>query len=187
MKKLLGLLLPFCISCQNHDFDLAHLRFPITKDTLTQRFELTENLYPALNRGFYTRYETSDENALYFDRLSLSGKKTKNEDSFSSVTFYEDKETKKIDAYAIGIELTDKTLALEKLLEKKLGETDYYYRNKDFSFRIWESQDKLYFFETNSTGVYYGKNFIACTLYVVNPDYEIFYKNLGGGFSYYKN
>jgi len=32
MKKLFGLLLPFCISCQNHDFDLAHLRFPITKE-----------------------------------------------------------------------------------------------------------------------------------------------------------
>ncbi len=172
-------------SCNKHDFDLDKLNFPIEKSSLVEKFKLKEN------KDFvdFTFYETSDKAALYFDDFHFSGSLDSNNESLltnNRATFIEDNKTKRIDAFEININTTDKTEEFEKLVETKFGKTDFYYRNDDFSYRIWEKSGKMYFFETNNTGIYNDRKFKSCQLNVVNSQNKFLVNYfIAGGFQYF--
>ena len=186
--KIKLIILSICVMAgcgQGNNFDLEKIEFPTTKSSI--KF----NLIKGIETFDFIIYDTRDKAAMYFDNLSFSGTLNKDERMLfiveNQLSFYEDKKSKKIDAYQIEIKTTNKTLELEKLLEKRFGQADFYYkRENDFSFRIWESGNKSYFFEVNYTGEYNGKSHISSDLYVVNKNNEILYHYvIAGGFQYY--
>ena len=189
MRKI-GIILTICIiasmtGCgKRNNFDLEKLEFPIAKDSI--KF----NLDKGLDNFSMIIYDTKDKEAMYFDNLSLSGTLNKGDLPFlpleNKLSFYEDKKSGMIDAYQIEIVTTNKTLKLEKLLEKNFGKADFDYKNDNFRFRIWESENKAYFFEVKYTGQYNGKSYTASYLYVVNKNNEMLYRwIMSGGFQYY--
>lgn len=180
---LMLLILPL-VSCQKHDFDLAELTLPMAKEAITEKFKFKE----ASDFADLNSIRVKDENALYFGDEKLSGSMV-DEDSFfgtNKVTFKVRKKTGKIESYELSLATKDESLKLEKALIEKFGEADYHYDDKkDFSFRIWESNQNTYFLEINRTPVYNGKKTISADLHVVNNKNEVLYKYyIAGGFGY---
>lgn len=182
---ILLLILPLLVSCIKNEFDLDKITFPLDYGTLKQKYELREN---SDFSGFII-YNSTDPSLLNFDGFAFAGMLSKADDSMFSanhVSFYENRTEKKINAYQLEIKTTKQAEKFEKLLEKKLGKTDFYYRTKEFSFRIWETDGKAYFLETNNTGSYNGEKFNSCLLYVVNSADKLLYNYMiAGGFQYY--
>ena len=183
---LMFLILPL-VSCQKHDFDLAEITLPISKEKITKKFKFKETS----DFAEVSSLRVKDENALYFGDEKLSGSMV-DEDSFfgtNKVTFQVSKKTGKIESYELSLATKDESLNLEKALLKKFGEADYHYDDKkDFSFRIWESNQNTYFLEINNTPVYNGKKTISADLNVVNNRNEVLYKYyIAGGFGYYSD
>lgn len=185
MKKLLLLfaILPFMISCKNHDFDLDKVSFPINIDPLLAKYKIKED------KAFsdMVRYYSTDKNLMVFNDYNFSGSLDASNNLFENkISFYKENKTNKIDAYEIQIKTSDEAKDFEDLLTTKLDKTDFYYKNVDFSFRIWNFEGKTYFFETNNTGKYNGKKFKSCHLYVIDNN-NVFFTNYlcSGGFQYY--
>ncbi|MEO5911336.1 MAG: hypothetical protein ABIP95_10635 [Pelobium sp.] len=183
---LLLIVLPFT-SCQKHDFDLAQLTLPMAKEAITKKFEFKERS----DFAEATSIRVKDENALYFGGKSLSGSMVDGDSFFgtNNVTFQVSKKTGKIESYELSLATKDESLKLEKALIEKFGEADYHYDDKkDFSFRIWESNQNTYFLEINHTPVYNGKKTTSADLNVVNNKNEVLYKYyIAGGFGYYSD
>ena len=132
MKKLLLLLaiLPFIISCQKNDFDLDKVSFPINSDSLIAKYKIKED------KAFsdMVRYYSADKNLMVFNDYNFSGSLDASSNLFENkISFYKENKTNKIDAYEIQITTTDEAKDFEDLLTK-LGKTDFYYKNIDFSF-----------------------------------------------------
>lgn len=175
------------LSCQKHDFDLAHLTLPMDKELIIEKFKFKETS----DFAEVTSIKVKDENALYFGDEKLSGTMV-DENSFfgtNRITFQVSKETNKIDGYELRVETKNESLKLEKALLKKFGEADFHYDDKkDFSFRIWEANQNTYFLEINNSTVYNGKKTISADLNVVNNKNELLYKYyIAGGFGYYSD
>jgi len=53
----------------------------------------------------------------------------------NKLDFYKENKTNKIDAYQIDITTSDEVDKFEDIITTKLGKTDFYYKNAQFSFR----------------------------------------------------
>lgn len=171
-------------SCQKHDFDLANVALPINKETITGKFKCEESS----DFVEVVTFKTTDGEALWFGDENLSGNMVDGSSSFGTnqVKFQFLKKTNKIEAYQLQVETEKESLKLEKALDKKLGKADFYYKNKEFSFKIWESNQNTYFLEINNTTVYNGKKTITANLNVVNNNNDLLFNYyIAGGFQYY--
>ncbi|NML38439.1 hypothetical protein HHL17_14620 [Chitinophaga sp. G-6-1-13] len=96
-------------------------------------------------------------------------------------------ENNKIGAYALHTETKDKTAVLDKLVNEKMGKTDYYYRSKEFTHQVWYKDGSYYFLTTNSSVVDLGQKTTTGDLTVINEKSPVFldWFTSGAGFSYY--
>lgn len=186
MKSIITLLLlPVLMACQTNSFDLDKLSFPVDIATLKKKYELNTNS----DLSGIIVYNSTDPALLQFSGYSFSGTLNKQDASILStnyVSFYENRTTNKVNAYRLEIKTTKKAEEFEKRLEKKLGKTDFYYRDTEFSCRIWNAGNKRYLLETNNTGKYNNEKFKSCSLYVVaDVDQLLNAYFIAGGFQYY--
>ncbi len=172
-------------SCGQNRFDLERTNFPASKETLP--FEVEKKGRGGINLP-YVSYITEASEAMRFDGLSLAG--TQQMDGWpleNSIEFIADKNTPAlINGYIVNLETTDKTLALEELLEKRFGKADYYYKNEDESSRIWESDNRLYFFKVYYSQEYMGESYTGGNLTVVNKNNTTLYDWVISG-TYYED
>ncbi|MDY0931651.1 hypothetical protein [Chryseobacterium sp. CFBP8996] len=101
------------------------------------------------------------------------------------MSFYQNSTTNQVNAFRLEIKTTKKAEEFEKLIEKKLGKTEFYYHDPEFSYRAWYSDNKLYLFETNNSGRYNNEKFKFCNLYVVANGDELLNEYFISGFQYY--
>jgi len=91
-----------------------------------------------------------------------------------------------VNAYRLEIKTTKKAEEFENKLVKKFGKTDFYYRDAEFSYRIWNTDHRRYLLETNNTGRYNNEKFKSCSLYVVADEDQLLNDYfIAGGFQYY--
>lgn len=178
------LILPFIIACKKNEFDLDKISFPIDIAALKEEYKIEKDI-----AFVNTNYHTTEQDLLIFNGYNFSGSLANTALPLNNkLFFYEEDATKRVDAYEINIKTTNKAEKFEDLLTNKLGKPDFYYRNEEFSFRIWELGGKIYFFETNNTGKYNGNKFKSCSLRVVNSQNKFLIDFFsGGGFQYYGN
>jgi hypothetical protein len=186
MKSIIILIFfPLLMFCQSNSFDLDQLSFPIDMSVIEKKYELDKNS----DLSGIIVYNSTDSALLQFSGYAFSGTLNKQEPSMLSnnyVSFYENRTTNKVNAYRLEIKTTKKAEEFEKLLEKKLWKTEFYYRNAKFSYRVWNIGNKIYLFETNNTGKYNNEKFESCSLYVVaNGDQLLNDYFISGGFQYY--
>lgn len=185
MKNIILMIFPLLMSCQTNSVDLDQLSFPINISVLEKTHKLRKNS----DLAGIIFYNSTDSSLLRFSGYSFSGTLNNQDESILStnyVSFYKSRTTDMVNAYRLEIKTTEKAKEFEQLVEKKFGKTDFYYRDQEFSYRIWNAGNKLYLFETNNTGRYNGKKFESCSLYVVaNGDQFLNNYFLTGGFQYY--
>ena len=186
MKSIIILIiLPLLMSFQTNSFDLDQLSFPIDITSIEKKYELNKNS----DLSGIIIYNSTDPALLKFSGFSFSGTLNKQDTSILStnyVSFYENRTTNQVNAYRLEIKTTSKAEEFEKLLEKKIGKIDFYYRDSEFSYRVWNAGNKLYLFETNNTGRYNNEKFKSCNLYVIaNGDKLLNDYFISGGFQYY--
>lgn len=185
MKSIIILVIfPLLIS-QTNSFDLDKLSFPINISVFDKKYELSNNS----DLSGIIVYNSTDPDLLQFSGFSFSGTLNKQDASILSsnyVSFYENRTTNQVNAYRLEIRTTKKVEEFEKLLEKKFGKTAFYYRDPEFSYRVWNDGDKLYLFETNNTGKYNNEKFKSCSLYVIAAGDKLLNDYfISGGFQYY--
>ena len=185
MKSIIILLLlPLLMTCQTSSFDLDKLSFPVDIATLEKKYELDTNS----DLSGIIVYNSTDPTLLRFSGYSFSGTLNKQDVSILStsyLSFYENRTTNKVNAYRLEIKTTKKAEEFENRLEKKFGKTDFYYRNAEFSYRIWNTGNKRYLLETNNTGRYNNEKFKSCSLYVVADGDQLLNDYfIAGGFQY---
>lgn len=186
MKSIIILIIfPLLMSCQTNSTDLDELSFPINISVIEKKYDLDKNS----DLSGIIVYNSTDPALLQFSGYSFSGTLNKQDASMLStnyVSFYENRTTNKVNAYRMEIKTTQKAEEFEKLLEKKFGKTDFYYRDPEFSFRVWNIGNKLYLLETNNTGKYNNEKFKSCSLYVVADGDKLLNDYfISGGFQYY--
>lgn len=179
------LLLPLLMACQSNSFDLDKLSFPVDISGLEKKYEISRNN----DLSCIIIYNSTYPALLHFSGNSFSGTLNKQESSILSnnyVSFYENRTTNKVNAFMLEIKTTKKAEEFEKMLEKKFGKTDFYYRDTEFSYRIWNKGNKRYLLETNNTGKYNGEQFKSCSLHVVAEGDKLLNDYfIAGGFQYY--
>jgi hypothetical protein len=185
MKSIIILVIfPLLIS-QTNSFDLDKLSFPINISVFDKKYELSNNS----DLSGIIVYNSTDPDLLQFSGFSFSGTLNKQDASILSsnyVSFYENRTTNQLNAYRLEIRTNKKVEEFEKLLEKKFGKTAFYYRDPEFSYRVWNDGDKLYLFETNNTGKYNNEKFKSCSLYVIAAGDKLLNDYfISGGFQYY--
>lgn len=186
MKNIIILIVfPLLMSCQTNSFDLDKLSFPIEISAIEKKYGLDKNS----DLSGVIVYNSTDSALLQFSGFSFAGTLNKQDTSMLStnyVSFYQNRTTNQVNAFRLEIKTTKKAEEFEKLIEKKLGKTDFYYRNSEFSYRAWNTGNKLYLLETNNTGRYNDEKFKSCNLYVVaNGDKLLNDYFISGGFQYY--
>lgn len=184
-SSVILIIFPLLISGQTNSFDLDKLTFPILISTIEKRYELDKNS----DLSGVIVYNSTDSALLQFSGFTFSGTLNNQDTSMLStnyVSFYQNRTTNQVNAFRLEIKTTKKAEEFEKIIEKKLGKTDFYYRDPEFSYRAWNSGNKLYLFETNNTGRYNNEKFKSCNLYVVaNGDELLNEYFISGGFQYY--
>lgn len=186
MKSIITLLLlPLLMTCQTNSFDLDKLSFPVDIAILEKKYELNTNS----DLSGIIVYSSTDPTLLRFSGYSFSGALNKQDASILStnyVSFYEHRTTNKVNAYRLEFKTTKKAEEFEDRLVKKFGKTDFYYRDTQFSYRIWNTGNKRYLLETNNTGRYNDEKFKSCSLYVVADGDQLLNDYfIAGGFQYY--
>jgi hypothetical protein len=173
------------MSFQTNSFDLDKLSFPVDLSVIGKKYELNKNS----DLSGVIIYTSTDPALLQFSGFSFSGTLNAQDDSLLSnnyMSFYENRTTNQVNAFRLEIKTTSKAETFEKLIEKKFGKTDFYYRNSEFSYRIWNIGNKLYLLETNNTGSYNDEKFKSCTLYVVADGDQLLKEYfISGGFQKY--
>lgn len=188
MKKnvLYLLLCVLMLSCQRNDFDLSTLSLPadtsmISKYSLKKEIEIKECV------AFYSK--RPELLRLYGQPFSGSmGSGNDEGTGFSNyAVFFLTPENNKIGAYGLHTETKEKTEALIRLINEKMGKTDYHYRNKNFTNQVWYKDGSYYFFNTNNTVVNEGEKTTTGDLTVISEKSPVFleWHASGGGFSYY--
>lgn len=186
MKSIITLLLlPLLMACQANRFDLDELSFPVDMSALGKKYELNKNN----DLSGIIIYNSTDPGLLQFSGYAFSGTLNKQDTSILSnnyVSFYENRTSNKVNAFQLEIKTTKKAEEFEKMLEKKFGKTDFYYRDTESSYRIWNIGKKRYLLETNNTGKYNEEKFKSCSLYVVGEEDKLLNDYfIAGGFQYY--
>lgn len=145
MKSMITLfLLPLLMACQTNSFDLDKVSFPVDISALEKKYEISKNS----DLSGIIIYNSTDPVLLHFSGYSFSGTLNKQESSILSnnyASFYENRTTNEVNAFMLEIKTTKKAEEFEKMLEKKFGKTDFYYRDMEFSYRIWKGQQALLF------------------------------------------
>ncbi|MGE8555474.1 MAG: hypothetical protein ACN6OB_16265 [Chryseobacterium jejuense] len=148
MKKLLFLaIFPLLLSCSKHQFDLEQLKFPIEKKVLNTA-GVNTNEYPTFIEGEILSFTGNNDTVMVYGGMQLSGnlrRYNKNVDASNYVKFFEDPIHKDIRAYEIVLKTTEETEQLETYFDKNFGKTDFYYKDKEVSCRIWEKEKSLYY------------------------------------------
>ncbi|MDR6733304.1 hypothetical protein [Sphingobacterium sp. 2149] len=136
MKSIIILLLlPLLIACHTNSFDLDKLSFPADIASLAKKYELRTNS----DLSGIIVYNSTDQALLQFSGYSFSGTLNKQDASIlstNSVSFYDNRTTKKVNAYRQEIKTTKKAEEFENMLVKKFGKTEFYYRDTEFSYRM---------------------------------------------------
>lgn len=184
-SSVILIIFPLLMSCQTNSFDLDKLSFPIQISTIEKKYELDKNS----DLSGVIVYNSTDSALLQFSGFSFAGSLNKQDTSMLStnyVSFYQNRTSNQVNAFRLEVKTTKKAEEFEKLIEKKLGKTDFYYRDSEFSYRAWNADKKLYLLETNNTGRYNSDKFKSCNLYVVaNGDKQLNDYFISGGFQYY--
>lgn len=176
-------------SCAKPGLDLAELPLPTAPESV---FGTYDNKLDMAMADFST-YKSKDKRLMWYAGNPLSGSMVDNEEKKNGffaanyATFYVDKAGGQIAAYELHTETRDKTALLEGALQERFGKPDYFYRDADFSSRVWERGGKFHFFATNSTVVVMGEKTRTADLMVVSvksPGLLEWFAS-GGGFSYY--
>lgn len=152
-SSVILIIFPLLMSGQTNSFDLDKLTFPILISTIEKRYGLDKNS----DLSGVIVYNSTDSALLQFSGFTFSGTLNNQDTSMLStnyVSFYQNRTTNQVNAFRLEIKTTKKAEEFEKIIEKKLGKTDFYYRDPEFSYRAWNSGNKLYLFETNNTGRY---------------------------------
>ncbi len=139
------------LSCSNHTFDLEKLKFPVEKKILNAAGINTDE-YQTFIEGEILSFTGSNNTVMVYDGMRLSGnlsRYNKNVDASNYVSFFEDPTHKDIRAYEIVIRTTEETEQLEKYFDKHFGKTDFYYKDREVSCRIWEKDNSLYYLGIN--------------------------------------
>lgn len=186
MKSIIILIIfPLLMSCQSNSFDLDQLNFPVDIASIEKSYKVDKNN----DLSGIIVYNSIDSGLLRFSGISFSGSLNEGDTSILStnyVSFYENRTSEKVNAYRLEIRTTSKANDFEKMMAKKFGKANFYYRDSQFSYRIWPAGNKLYLFETNNTGQYNGEKFNSCNLYVINDGDKLLIDYfLSGGFQYY--
>lgn len=183
-SSIILIIFPLVMSCQTNSFDLNKLSFPIEISTIEKKYELDKNG----DLSGVIVYNSTDSTLLQFSGFTFSETLNNQDTSILStnyVSFYQNRITNHVNAFRLEIKTTKKAEEFEKLIEKKLGKTDFYYRDSEFSYRAWNADNELYLLETN-TGRYNSEKFKSCNLYVVaNGDKLLNDYFISGGFQYY--
>lgn len=182
-------LLASLAACQRPGLDLATLALPLPPETILQKYEHR----PDFDMADFVSYRSKDKDLMWYRGESLSGTMLDDESSKNSyraanyATFYVDKSIKKIAAYEVHTETQDKTAKLEAMLQEQLGKPDYYYRDKDFSSRVWERDQRFFFYSTNNTVVIRGEKTRTSDLMIISRSSPTLIAWFGSsaGFSYY--
>lgn len=184
-NSVILIVFPLLMSCQTNSFDLDKLTFPIQISSIEKKYKLDQNS----DLSGVIVYNSTDSALLQFSGFNFAGTLNKHDTSMLStnyVSFYQNRTSNQVNAFRLEIKTTEKAEEFEKLIEKKLGKTDFYYRDSEFSYRAWNADNKLYLFETNNTGRYNSEKFKSCNLYVVaNGDKLLNDYFISGGFQYY--
>lgn len=186
MKNVLYLLLcVLMLSCQQNNFDLSTLTLPadtsmISKYQLKKDMEIKEAIW----------YTSKQPELLHLYGQSFSGSmgpESKESKGFSNyVSFFLTPENNKIGAYELHTETKDKTAALDKLVNEKMGKTDYHYKSKEFTHQVWYKDGFYYFFITNSSVVNLGEKTTTGNYLVISGQCPVFLEWFtSGDFSYY--
>lgn len=125
------IVIPLLMSCQTSSFDLDKLTFPIQISAIEKRYELDKNS----DFSGIVIYNSTDSALLQFSRFNFAGTLNNQDTSMFStnyVSFYQNRTTSQVNAFMLEIKTTKKTEEFEKLIEKKLGRTDFYYRDSEF-------------------------------------------------------
>ncbi|WP_159474697.1 hypothetical protein [Chryseobacterium sp. 18068] len=179
------IIFPLLMSCQTNSFDLVKLTFPIQISSIEKKYKLDQNS----DFSGVIVYNSTDSALLQFLGFNFAGTLNKHDTAMLStnyVSFYQNRTSNQVNAFRLEIKTTEKAEEFEKLIEKKLGKTDFYYRDSEFSYRAWNADKKLYLLETNNTGSYNDEKFKSCNLYIVaNGDKLLNDYFISGGFQYY--
>ncbi|MBC9929501.1 hypothetical protein [Chitinophaga qingshengii] len=191
MKNFLYLVL--CVSmfsCKNSsNFDLSALQLPMADTSFISKHQLEKDM----EIGECIQYSSEQPDLLHLYGQSFTGSMGpggEGDNGFANkVDFFLTKENNKISGYALRTETKKTTEALDKLLNEKLGKTDFHYRNKDFTNQVWYKDGLYYLWNTNSTVAYYSNKTVTGNLTVISEQSPVFleWSTTGGGFSYYGN
>lgn len=189
MKKnvLYLLLCVLMLSCNRSNFDLSTLHLPLADTSIVSKY----NLKKEMEVKEFIAYSSANPDLLQLYGQSFPGSMGPGgdgESGFSNqVNFFLTPENNKISAYALRTETADKTAALNKLVNEKMGKTDYHYQSKEFTNQVWHKDGLYYFLSTNSTVEYYGKKTTTGDFTVVSEQCPVFleWMTAGGGFSNY--
>ncbi len=176
-------------ACAKPGLDLAELPLPTAPKPI---FDQYENKLDMAMADFST-YKSKDKRLMWYAGQQLSGSMVDNEDKKNGffaanyATFYVEKASGQVTAYEIHTETQDKTALLETALQKQFGKPDYFYRDADFSSRVWERDGKFFFFATNSTIVVMGEKTRSADFMVISGKSPVLLEwfSSGSGFSYY--
>lgn len=176
-------------ACAKPDLDFAQLPLPTSPKPILEKYD--NKLDMVLDD--FTVYKSKDKRLMWYGGESLSGSMVDNEHKKNGffaanyASFYVEKSSQKVTAYEIHTETRDKTDLLEDVLQKRLGTPDYFYREPNFSSRVWERDGSFHFLATNSTVVIDGEKTRTADLMVISsasPKLLDWFSS-GGGFSRY--
>ena len=193
LKTTIGLaacsIIAMLSACAKPGLDLAELPLPAAPKPILEAYEHKLDMAMA----DFSTYKSKDKRLMWYAGQQLSGSMVDNEDkknrffAANYATFYVEKAGGQITAYEIHTETRDKTALLEAALQEQFGKPDYFYRDPDFSARVWERGGKFFFFDTNNTTAVMGEKTRTADLMVVSSKSPALLEWFasGGGFSYY--
>ncbi|MEI2271759.1 hypothetical protein OHD16_06355 [Sphingobacterium sp. ML3W] len=194
MRKLLilcKLTVLLCISCKQKQFDLSDLRFPIEKKQLNTLGVKTDP-YKTFLEEETMKFISDSSSVMRFGGIALAGNLNRYDKHIyasNNVEFFEDREDKAIQAYKIAIQTTEETELLAGYFDQQFGKTDFYYKDKEVSCRVWEKEGMLYYLGINFD-VYdperIAKHLKTALLFVVNKTSQTLIKEEAPQSSYFR-
>ncbi|WP_146186602.1 hypothetical protein [Pedobacter sp. HMWF019] len=191
MKKpfiLIALSFMILQSCNAQSFDLADVKFPVDKASLT-KYKLEDKQILELD---YRLFKSVSPDVLHFNKASLSGHTGNANDDIAGtnlVYFYSNDKTGKIQAYKVETYTTPETKKLITAIESKLGKA-VFDRGQDNRFRIWESADKktIYLLESGQFSLNNDPKTASARFFAIDRSAkDLVDHRLTSGFQYYKD
>ena len=182
--RILLMILPFMVACQNKKVDWDKITMPISLDSLSNEHEILPYYE---NYGDFNLHKTFDKNLLNIFDTNFAAKVLTD----NSIVFYVSKNYKKIEAITLFTEDIPNTEKLLEMIEMNLGKTDYHYYDGSnekvtLTEKIWEKGDKFYTLTYKSPDYIFGEKTKTTHFTVFSKSSKDFIKwwfNDGGEFS----